>query len=296
MQVSLIIPVFNAEAALRPLYERIAVIALQWNLEFELVFVDDASTDGSLAILHDIANGAANAVVIANPANRGQAKATLAGIAVASNDIVVTLDDDLKHQPEDIPRLLALLDGAGPDSLVIGVFDGERRALWRIVAAIGSNAISNLFLDKPLPLRLTPFCAFRKHLCRVIDRDRGRGIALITELVQAADRTLTVRLLPSSDRMASHYTPASLFRLFMSRSSCYRLSRVLSGFVLCLLATAAATGLLWRSQSYGSLIVGALWLASAAASLLLTVLVIRMLRHGSGANRRRRDRSDRYIR
>jgi len=292
MQVSLIVPVFNAGATLRPLFERIARVALQSDLEFELVFVDDASTDGSLAILRDIANGSASVVVIANPVNRGQAEATLAGIAAAGNELVVTLDDDLKHRPEDIPRMLAMLDGASPDSLVIGIFDGEHRALWRIVAAIGSNAISNLFLDKPLPLRLTPFCAFRKHLCSGLDRDRSQGVALITELVQAADRTLTVRLLPGYDRMTSRYTPASLFRLFMSRSSCYRLTRVLFGLVLCLLATVGATGLLWRSQSYGSLIAGALWLASAAASLLLTMLVSRMLRHPPGADRLRLDRSD----
>lgn len=294
MQVSLIVPVFNAEATLHPLFERIAGVALQSDLEFELVFVDDASTDGSLAILQDIASSAANVLVIANPVNRGQAEATLAGIGVAGHDIVVTLDD-LKHRPEDIPRMLALLDGAGPDALVIGIFAGERRALWRIVAAIGGNAISNLFLDKPLPLRMTTFCAFHKHLCRGLDRDRSHGIALITELVQTADRTLTVGLLPGSDRMSSRYTPAALFRLFMSRSNSYRLTRVLLGLAFCWLAPLAATGLLLRSQSYGSLIAGALWLVSAAASLLLTMLVVRMLRRGSGASRRR-DRSDRYIR
>src|ERR1044072_7784406 len=55
MQVSVIVPVFNAAATLRSLSERIARVGLQSNLEFELVFVDDASTDGSLAILRDIA-------------------------------------------------------------------------------------------------------------------------------------------------------------------------------------------------------------------------------------------------
>jgi glycosyltransferase involved in cell wall biosynthesis len=292
MQVSLIVPVFNAEATLRPLFERIGRVRRQSDLDFEFVFVDDASTDGSLAILRDIRNNAANVVVIANPVNRGQAEATLAGIAIASNDIVVTLDDDLKHQPEDIPRMLALLDGAGPDSLVMGTFAAEHRALWRVVAGIGSNAISNLFLDRPLPLRLTPFCAFRKHLCEDFASDRNHGFALITELVQAADRTLTVRLLPGSDRMASHYTLGPLFRLFMSRSSSYRLSRVLFGLAFCLLSTLTATLLLLRSPLYGCLIPGALWLASAVASLLLTMLAVRILRHGSGANRRRRDRSD----
>lgn len=282
MQVSLIVPVFNAAATLRPLSERIARVGLQSDLQLELVFVDDASTDGSLAVLRDIANSSAGVVVVANPVNRGQAAATLAGIAMASNDIVITLDDDLKHQPEEIPRMLALLDGAGPNSLVMGIWAAEQRALWRIVAGIGSNAISNLFLDKPLPLRLTPFCAFRKQLCRGFDRDRDQGIALITELVQAADTTLTVRLHPGPDRMASNYTLAALFRLFMSRSRCYRLTRVLFGLAFCLLVTLAATELLLRSQSYGALIVGALWLASTSASLLLTMLVIRMLRHRSG--------------
>jgi dolichol-phosphate mannosyltransferase/undecaprenyl-phosphate 4-deoxy-4-formamido-L-arabinose transferase len=287
MQVSLIVPVFNAEATLRPLFERIAGVSLQSDLEFEIVFVDDASTDGSLAVLRGIKDGSANVVVIANPVSRGQAEATLTGIAAAGNELVVTLDDDLKHRPEDIPRLLALLDGAGPDSLVMGIFAGGHRALWRIMAGIGSNAISNLFLDKPLPLRMTTFCAFRKHLCSGFHRDRGQRLALITELVQAADRTLTVRLLSGSGRMPSRYTFASLFRLFMSRSNSYRLTRVLLALAFCWLVTLAATGLLLQSQSYGSPILGALWLVSAAPSLLLTMLVIRMLRHGSGASRRR---------
>jgi glycosyltransferase involved in cell wall biosynthesis len=287
MQVSLIVPVFNAEATLRPLFERIAGIARQSGLEFELVFVDDASTDGSLAILRGLKADSANVVVIASPVNRGQSEATLAGIGAAGNDIVVTLDDDLKHRPEDIPRMLDLLDGAGPDCLVMGIFAAGQRALWRTMAGIGGNAISNLFLDKPLPLRMTTFCAFRKRLCRGLDRDRTHGMALITELVQAADRTMTVRLHSGSGRVVSRYTLASLFRLFMSRSNSYRLTRVLSGFVVCVFATLVAAGLLLRSRSYGSLIVGALWLVSAAASLLLTMLVIRMLRDGSGVNRRR---------
>lgn len=282
MQVSVIVPVFNAAATLRSLSDRIARVGLQSNFEFELIFVDDASTDGSLAILRDIAASSPGVIVIANPVNRGQAAATLAGIFMARNDVLVTLDDDLKHQPEEIPGMLALLESAGPDSLVMGIFAAEQRALWRTVAAIGSNAISNLFLDKPLPLRLTPFCAFRKQLCRGLDRPRDQGIALITELVQAADSTLTVLLHPGSDRMASNYTLAALFRLFMSRSSCYRLPRVLVGLACCLLATLAATELLLRSQSYGSLVAGALWLACVAASLLLTVLLVRMWRHGSG--------------
>jgi hypothetical protein len=165
---------------------------------------------------------------------------------------------------------------------VMGIFDGVQRALWRIWAGIGSNAISNLFLDKPLPMRMTTFCAFRKHLCRGIDRDRRHGVALITELVQAADKTLTVRLLSGSGQVAGRYTFASLLRLFMSRSSSYRLTRVLLALAVGWLATLVVTGLLLRSQSYVSVILGTLWLASATASLLLTMLAIRMQRYGSG--------------
>jgi glycosyltransferase involved in cell wall biosynthesis len=224
--VSLIIAVFNSESSLRVLHQAIAQCTA--SEDFEIVYVDDSSTDGSLSVLRDIQQHATNVVVVEQPRNRGQAKATLAGIFAARHEVVVTLDDDLQHNPRDIQRLLAALDGAGPATLVMGVADALKRPLWRAWSSICANAISNLFLRRPLPLQLTTFCAFHRRLCADLDPGSERDLPLMTALVQAADVTLTVPVhLDSSLRNHSRYGFAALFGLFMSRSSYYRLPRVL---------------------------------------------------------------------
>lgn len=279
MQASLIIPVYNAETTLWPLYQRIDRHARLFDLDFEIVFVDDASADGSLAILREIECRSANVVVVANSINRGQGNATLAGAVVASHDILVTLDGDLQHQPEDIPRLLAAFERCGPATLVMGVFKRQRRALWRSMVALGANAISNLFLDKPLPFRLTTFCVFSGTLCRGIERSENRGLALITELVQAAERTLTVPLSPGLDVHApGNYTFRALFVLFLSRSSAYRFSRVLSWLAFFLILTVATAGLLPFSHGLQSLALVTLCMASLIAFSLLSLIVLQMRR------------------
>jgi len=228
-RVSLIIPVFNSKTALRELDQSIAGQTASPAFDFEIVYVDDHSTDGSLEVLRDIEMHAVNVVVVGLPRNRGQSKAVLTGIRAARNDIVVTLDDDLQHRPRDIARLLAALDGASPGTLVMGVADALKRPLWRAWFGLAANVISNLFLAKPLPLQLTTFCAFHRQLCAALDPASDEDLPLLTALVQAADATRTVPIsLDPSRRAGSRYGVASLFRLFMSRSRYYSLPRVLA--------------------------------------------------------------------
>ena len=286
MQASLIVPVYNAETTLWTLYDRIERQARLIDLDFEIVFVDDASTDGSLAILRDIERSSAKVLVVANPVNRGQGNATLTGALGARHAVLVTLDDDLQHQPEDIPRLLAVFERCDPATLVMGVFDARRRVFWRAVVAFAANAISNLFLDKPLPFRLTTFCVFRKTLCRGIACNENHGLALITELVQAAERTVTIPLSVSLDaQQPGNYTIRSLIALFLSRSRVYQPKRVLFWLSVSLSLLAAATGALLVLQGLPSFFAGSVWLASCLASLSLTALTVRMRRQASGVNR-----------
>jgi glycosyltransferase involved in cell wall biosynthesis len=258
MQVSLIIPVFNSEASLRRLHRSVAACTTSASYDFEIVYVDDASTDGSLGVLRDLELGAGNIVVIEQSHNRGQAKAVLMGILAARSQIVVTLDDDLQHDPADIPLLLAALERAGGAALVIGVANQLKRPLWRAGTSLCANAVSNLFLARSLPLQLTTFCAFHRQLCAGLDPDSGRNLPLMTALVQAAEATVTLPVhINLSLRGASRYGLASLTRLFLSRSRYYRQTYVLR----------------WLAGvSFLMAVSDALWLMQAALHPVLTTL------------------------
>jgi glycosyltransferase involved in cell wall biosynthesis len=274
-EVSLIVPVYNSEATLHRLFEDLAEFVKSSNFKFEIVCVDDGSSDGSGRVLRDMQQLLTNVVIVESPVNRGQSKATLRGIFAARNELVVTLDDDLMHETRNVPRLLAPLMTAGLSTLVMGVAS-LKRPLWRAISGITCNAVSNLFLPKPLPLRMTTFCAFHRHLCAHLDPATDRDVALITELAQAADQIIPVPIhFNLSIRKGSRYRLSTLFRLFVSRSSCYKLSRVLVGLACGMLLAVASAALLFTRGTFPYWILTGFF---SIASLMLTLLTIKMCR------------------
>lgn len=141
MHLSLIIPVYNEEESLRPLFEAIRRAIAPLRRSWEVIFVDDGSTDGSLAVLRDLAAGDARHVrVIALRRNFGQTAAITAGVDHSRGDIIVLLDADLQNDPADIPRLLAKLD-EGYD-LVSGWRKNRKdNALTRTLPSILANGL-----------------------------------------------------------------------------------------------------------------------------------------------------------
>jgi glycosyltransferase involved in cell wall biosynthesis len=107
--ISVVVPLFNEEQSLETLYREIAS-ALESQYDFEVIFVDDGSTDGSLSVLDRIHADSTNVVVIHLRRNFGKAAALQAGFLEARGDVVVTIDADLQDDPAEIPRLLAKLD------------------------------------------------------------------------------------------------------------------------------------------------------------------------------------------
>jgi len=107
--ISVVVPLLNEEHSLETLYDEIAS-ALQNEHEFEVVFVDDGSTDGSLSVLERLHDEHSNVVVVHLRRNFGKAAALQAGFLEARGDVVVTIDADLQDDPAEIPKLLAKLD------------------------------------------------------------------------------------------------------------------------------------------------------------------------------------------
>lgn len=109
--VSLVIPVFNEQESLAPLFAEIREVATANNLRLEVVFVDDGSTDGSWGVIADLATKSPEVRGIRFRRNFGKAAALDAGFKQARGDIVMTLDADLQDDPHEIPRFLETIKG-----------------------------------------------------------------------------------------------------------------------------------------------------------------------------------------
>jgi glycosyltransferase involved in cell wall biosynthesis len=108
--LSIVIPVHNEEPSILPLYDRLTAVLESLSRPYEILFVDDASTDRSFELLANLVATDGHLKVIRLRRNFGQTAALSAGFHEAKGDVIIAMDGDLQHAPEDIPVLLAKLD------------------------------------------------------------------------------------------------------------------------------------------------------------------------------------------
>jgi glycosyltransferase involved in cell wall biosynthesis len=110
VEMSVVVPVYNEEANLPILIPQLVKVFDRLDSLYEMIFVDDGSSDGSRKLLKEMASQVPSLRVVGLKQNRGLSTALLAGMREARGRIIVTLDSDLQNDPEDIPRLLEYLD------------------------------------------------------------------------------------------------------------------------------------------------------------------------------------------
>ncbi len=110
MDISVVVPVYNEEANLSALYGRLVEELDALKLDWEVVFTDDGSTDGSVATLEELARKDDRIKVVVFRRNFGQTAAMEAGFRAALGDVVVPMDADLQNDPADIGKLLRVLE------------------------------------------------------------------------------------------------------------------------------------------------------------------------------------------
>jgi glycosyltransferase involved in cell wall biosynthesis len=108
--ISVTVPIFNEVDSIVPLYTQVSTVLVEIGVPWELILVNDGSTDGSAAVLDKLAETDMNVKVVHLRRNFGQTAAMMAGIDFARGDIIIPMDGDLQNDPADIPRLLAKLD------------------------------------------------------------------------------------------------------------------------------------------------------------------------------------------
>jgi len=166
--VSVIVPVYNGRASLPELASRLADVLREATGRFEVVLVDDGSTDGSWEAVRELEQRHGWLRGISLMRNYGQHNALLCGIRAARFDVIVTLDDDLQHPPEEIPRLLEKL--AEGHDVVYGFPAKERHGLWRVLASQATKLALRSAMGTDSARHVSAFRAFRTAL-----RDAFRG-------------------------------------------------------------------------------------------------------------------------
>jgi len=161
--VSVVIPVFNEVANLPDLWTRLSGVMKQMGRRWEVVFIDDGSSDDSLNMMRQFAEAMpGNVRVIELARNFGQHSAVLAGFRQARGDIVVTLDADLQNPPEEIPRLVQAIDD-GND--VVGGWREERQDdAFRRIASRFHNKLTSAIVGVPMHDYGCMLRAYRRHI------------------------------------------------------------------------------------------------------------------------------------
>jgi glycosyltransferase involved in cell wall biosynthesis len=109
MTNSIVIPLYNEEENVRELYGRLKPVMDSIGDAYEIIFVDDGSTDNTLPLLQEIQTSDETVIVLSLRRNFGQTAAFAAGFDYSRGNIIVTMDGDLQNDPRDIPKLLALM-------------------------------------------------------------------------------------------------------------------------------------------------------------------------------------------
>jgi undecaprenyl-phosphate 4-deoxy-4-formamido-L-arabinose transferase len=164
-EISLVIPVYNEEAALPPLFARLYPALDALERSYEVIFVNDGSRDRSVAILREQFEQRPEVTrVVLFAANFGQHRAILAGFAYARGRYLITLDADLQNPPEEIARVIAELD-AGHD--YVGTIRRQRQDVaWRRWA----SRFINMLRERTTRIRITDHgCMFRGYARSIVD-------------------------------------------------------------------------------------------------------------------------------
>ena len=160
--ISVVTPVYNGEASVGELCRRLAEVLPRISTQHEIILVNDGSRDRSWEIISELCSRSPVLRGVNLMRNYGQHNALLCGIRAAKYDLVVTMDDDLQHPPEEIPRLLARLE-EGFD-VVYGAPKAEQNGLVRALAsritrlalsaAVGSDVAKNVSAFRVFPTQL----------------------------------------------------------------------------------------------------------------------------------------------
>lgn len=174
--VSVVIPVYRSEKILPELVRRLCNVLAGIAPKREIILVNDCSPDGSWETILQLAALHPEIKPISLMRNYGQHNALLCGIRAASCDVIVTMDDDLQHPPEEIPKLLAEL-AKGAD-VVYGVPEHQQHGLGRDFASWITKLALQSVMGAEIARKISAYRAFRKEVAQAFVHYTGAFVSI----------------------------------------------------------------------------------------------------------------------
>ena len=218
---SIIIPVYNENGNIAELHCRLKKIMEGLNSPYEIIFVDDGSTDGSFLSLSNIALSDHAVKVLSFVKNYGQHKSVAAGIIEAGGDYVITLDADLQNPPEEIPRLIEKIR-EGFD-MVSGYRKLRKDKITRRIPSV----LTNLMIFAITGLKMNDYGSmlriFKKDTAKALVEEFKKSGGYITMLVAKITRNVAEIEVIHDERCSgqSKYNFFKLGTLFFKILFCY---------------------------------------------------------------------------
>lgn len=176
--ISILIPVYFSEKSLNLLYDRLINVMDSIDVDYEIVMVNDGSTDDSWKIISELSEKDKRVVGVNLMRNSGQHTALLCGMNYCKGDYVVTIDDDLQNPPEEIKRMYEYIKSKPALDVLIGVPDEPQKSIVKNLGSILLNRMVSHILGKPKDLKMASFRIMRKVLVENLCKNKTKTPAI----------------------------------------------------------------------------------------------------------------------
>lgn len=190
---SVVVPVYNSENTLEELYARLKdVFENTMQEEFELILVDDSSRDNSYVVMEKLHRKDNRVKIIQMAKNFGQHPALLCGFSFAKGDFIITMDDDLQHRPEEIPKMAAAIKEHDDVDVIIAKYENRKHNFIRRLGTRISVYATSKMLNKDPNLEITSFRLMRRFIVEAILNTNTHLPQIGNLLVQSSNRIINV--------------------------------------------------------------------------------------------------------
>lgn len=220
--VSIVVSVYNEEQALARFYQETRRVLEDLTWDYEVIFVNDGSTDSSMSVLRSIASKDPKARIVCFSRNFGHEAAMIAGLDYSRGDCIICMDADLQHPPEYIPKIIQKIEEGYQIINMVRTKNASAGWLKRVTSA-GFYKVINMLSDVKFENNASDFFGIDRQAAEVLKKDYREKVRFLRGFVQNIGFKKTTIEFEAGVRVAgeSKYNIKKLFAFSMNTIMCF---------------------------------------------------------------------------